>query len=173
MTRLFLSIVLLTASSWAFAQDTSAEARFGNLREAMTEAEFKAAGLDKLSAAELAALDAWLQRKVSTETAVAVEQVRERAREEGRKAVVDENRGFFHFGSTDPIESSIAGEFTGFGKGRQYTLENGQVWEQTDNAQLAGVRRSSPKVSIKPGIVGAWYLRIEGSNSTAKVQRIK
>ena len=63
----------------------------------------QAAGLDKLSAKELAALNAWLQQKVTTETAVAVE----KAKEEGRKEVVEKNRGFFDFGSAEPIELSL------------------------------------------------------------------
>ena len=105
---------------------------------------FKAAGLDKLSAKELAALNAWLQQKVTTETAVAVE----KAKEEGRKEVVEKNRGFFDFGSAEPIESVIVGEFTGFGKGKKYTLQNGQVWEQIEPASLSGVRKTDVSVKI-------------------------
>ena len=164
-----LCLALLAFSAPLPAQQSATS----DLQQQMTESEFKAAGLDKLSPAELSALNAWLQRKVSTETAVAVEQVREQAKEEGRKEVVEKNRGFFHFGSTDPIESSIAGEFSGFAKGKRYTLENGQVWQQTDDARLAGIRRTDPKVSIKPGMMGVWYLRIDGFNTTAKVQRIE
>jgi len=164
-----LCLALLAFCAPSFAQQSAP----ADLQQQMTETEFKAAGLDKLTPAELSALNAWLQRKVSSETAVAVEQVREQAKEEGRKEVVDKNRGFFHFGSNDPIDSSLVGEFSGFAKGKRYTLENGQVWQQTDDARLAGVRRSSPKVSIKPGLMGAWYLRIDGFNTSAKVQRIE
>lgn len=77
MSRLFLSLVLLTAPLAAFAQDASNDARFADLRASMTAEEFKAAGLDKLSDAELSALSAWLTRKVGAETARAVEQVRQ------------------------------------------------------------------------------------------------
>ena len=164
-----LCLALLAFSAPLPAQQSATS----DLQQQMTESEFKAAGLDKLSPAELSALNAWLQRKVSAETAVAVEHVREQAKEEGRKEVVEKNRGFFHFGSTDPIESSIAGEFSGFAKGKRYTLENGQVWQQTDDARLAGIRRTDPKVSIKPGLMGVWYLRIDGFNTSAKVQRIE
>lgn len=139
------------------------------LQEQMSADEFRAAGLDKLSSAELAALNTWLERRVGVETAAAVEQ----AREEGRRAVVEENRGFFHFGSQEPIESTIAGEFTGFGKGRRYTLANGQVWEQTDSARLAGVRRQDIRVRIRPGALGAWWLKVDGYNTSAKVQRVE
>ena len=78
MSRLFLSIVLLTAPLFAFAQEAASDARFADLRASMTAEEFKAAGLDKLNDAELSALSAWLNRKVGSETARAVEQVRQK-----------------------------------------------------------------------------------------------
>ncbi|KAF1689008.1 hypothetical protein CR938_07410, partial [Pseudoxanthomonas taiwanensis] len=41
----------------------AAQSAGSRLREAMTPDEFRAAGLDKLDAAELAALEAWLRRR--------------------------------------------------------------------------------------------------------------
>jgi len=143
------------------------------LEQAMSSTEFKAAGLDKLDAEELARLNAWLDRRVEQQSSAAVAVAVEQAREEGRKAVVDENRGFFHFGSQEPIEASIVGAFDGFGSRKRYTLDNGQVWEQTDSATLSGVRRTNPKIQIKPGAMGAWWMRIDGYNTQAKVQRIE
>lgn len=143
------------------------------LQQAMSAEEFRAAGLDKLSPEELARLNAWLDRRVEQQASAAVAAAVEQAREEGRKEVVEKNRGFFHFGSEEPIEASIVGEFTGFGSRKRYTLDNGQVWEQTDGASLAGVRRSNPKVYIKPGMLGAWWMRIDGYNTQAKVQRVE
>lgn len=132
----------------------------------MTPEEFRAAGLDKLSPDELAALNAWLGRKIDRETAVAAEQAKE--------LVEEENRGFFHFGKSEPIVARMQGEFKGFRKGREYTLDNGQVWRQIDDASLAGVRVDGPAVRINPSIMGnAWYLAIEGYNTRAKVERIK
>jgi len=145
----------------------------GDLQQQMSAAEFKAAGLDKLSPQEMASLNNWLQGKVAAAAADAREQVREQAREEGRQEVIVKNRGFFDFGSKDPIDSTLPGEFTGFGKGRTYTLANGQVWEQTDAAAVGGVRKTDAKVSVIPGISGVWYLRVEGINTRAKVRRVK
>lgn len=88
----------------------------GDLQSQMSAEQFKAAGLDKLSASELAALNNWLQGKVAKEAAVVVEQ----AKEAGRQEIIVKNRGFFDFGSKEPIESSIVGEFKGFSKGRVY-----------------------------------------------------
>ena len=164
--RIPFAILMLAFAPLAWAQQPALTA---DVEQQMTAEQFKAAGLDKLSAKELAALNAWLQQKVTTETAVAVE----KAKEEGRKEVVEKNRGFFDFGSAEPIESVIVGEFTGFGKGKKYTLQNGQVWEQIEPASLSGVRKTDVSVKIKPGVLGNWFMKIDGYNTAAPVRRIK
>ena len=143
------------------------------IEQAMSADEFKAAGLDKLSAEELARLNAWLDRRVAEQTSAAVAAASDQAGEEGRKEVVEKNRGFFHFNSEEPIVANIVGEFDGFRRGKRYRLDNGQVWEQIDTASLAGVRRTNPAVRIKPGLLGAWWLKLDGYNTQAKVQRIE
>lgn len=165
--RIPFALAILALAPMAWAQPSTPLT--ANIEQQMSADEFKAAGLDKLSAQELTALNAWLQHKVVQETAKAVET----AKEEGRKEVKEKNRGFFDFGSAEPIASSIVGEFKGFANGRKYTLENGQVWEQIEPATLAGVRRTDPKVSIKPGLFNSWFMRIDGYNTAAKVRRIK
>ena len=161
--------VLLSLSAPALAQRVVQ----GDLQRQMSPAEFKAAGLDKLNAAELATLNRWLQGKVEAATTEAVAAVREEAREEGRQEVIVKNRGFFDFGSNEPISGVLQGEFRGFGKGRIYVLDNGQQWEQTDATSISGVRKQSPKVSISPGVMGVWYLKVEGVNTQPKVRRTK
>ncbi|MGV8961137.1 MAG: hypothetical protein ACOH1V_12255 [Stenotrophomonas sp.] len=141
----------------------------GELQQQMSASEFKTAGLDKLNPDELAALNRWLQGKVEQASASAMEQ----AREEGRQEVIVKNRGFLDFGSSEPIEAHIVGEFKGLGKGRQFTLDNGQQWEQTEATSLSGIGKQSPKVKITPGVLGAWYLQVDGYNTRAKVRRIK
>ncbi|MCS4234780.1 hypothetical protein ACTUVK_000121 [Stenotrophomonas rhizophila] len=161
--------VLLSLASPALAQRVVE----GDLQQQMSPAEFKAAGLDTLSPAQLAALNGWLQGKVAAVTADARQQAREEAREEGRQEVIVKNRGFFDFGSNEPITSTLPGEFRGFGKGRTYVLANAQEWEQTDGTTLSAVRKTDPAVSITPGVAGVWYMRVEGVNTRAKVRRTK
>jgi len=154
--------ILLVCTPDAFAQTAASQ----GIERQMSPEQFKAAGLDKLSPGELANLNAWLNRTISVETT--------RAAAAAKKKVADDNRGFFNFGSVEPIVGRISGEFRGFEKGRTYTLDSGQVWKQIDEASLAGVRKSNPQVKITPSMVGnAWYLSIEGYNSRAKVQRVK
>lgn len=153
-----LSGALLVVALPSSAQDA--------IERQMTPEEFKAAGLDKLSTQELARLNAWLNRTLDTATT--------KAATEAKKKVEDDNRGFFHFGSADPVKGHMVGEFRGFGLGRQYTLDNGSVWKQVDGASLAGVRLSNPEVTITPGLVGkGWFMAIKGYNTRAKVERVK
>ena len=168
--RLSFALMLLACTPLAWSQQAPLTA---NVEQQMSAQEFKAAGLDKLSAQELAALNAWLQQKVAVETTKAVESAVETAKEEGRNEVKEKSRGFFSFGSDEPINSTLVGEFKGFAMGKQYTLANGQVWEQIEPASLAGVRKTDPEVSIKPGMFNNWFMRIKGYNTGAKVRRIK
>lgn len=136
------------------------------LEEQMTPAQFKAAGLDKLTPQELATLNAWLQGALESEGSKVAALTQDRFE--------TQHRGFLSFGKNDPIDAHIAGDFRGFGKGLIWTLDNGQQWEQTDSASLVGVRRTDPKVRITPSIAGNhWYLQIEGYNTRATVRRVK
>lgn len=167
VSRLFCICLLASAlaPATAFAQRVIST----DLQQQMSAEQFRAAGLDKLSPSELASLNAWLQGTVEQAAA----QVREQALEDGRQEVIVKHRGFLDFGSNEPISATLPGSFNGFGQGRQYTLDNGQVWEQTDTASLSGARGENKSVRITPGLMGVWYLQIQGYNTRAKVRRIK
>lgn len=156
--RASFALALVLACGGAFAQEA--------IERQMTPDQFKAAGLDKLSPQELANLNAWLNHTVQAETA--------KATSNAKKSFENENRGFLHFGSDENFSAHIAGEFHGFAPGRSYTLDNGQVWRQVDDASLSGVHKTDPAVRLSPSMVGnAWYMAIEGYNTRAKVQRVK
>jgi hypothetical protein len=136
------------------------------IQQQMTPEEFRAAGLGKLSADELARLNGWLGRAIEAQAV--------QAAADAKKKVVEENRGFLSFGSDEPIRGTVSGEFRGFARGRSYTLDNGQVWRQVDDASLAGVRLDAAKVVISPSMIGnAWYMSVQGYNTRAKVERVK
>lgn len=136
------------------------------IQQQMTPEQFQAAGLDRLDPEQLDNLNAWLNRTIDAESS--------KAAEVAKKQVKEENRGFLNYPGSEPIRSRITGEFRGFAKGRMYTLDNGQVWQQMDNASLAGVRMDQPEVTITPGMIGNhWFFGVKGYNTKAKVQRIK
>ena len=158
-------LILLCASAVVLAQ-APPPASSVPIEQQMTPEQFKAAGLDKLSAAELANLNTWLNRTIATETT--------KAAEFAAQKVKTENRGFFDFGSEEPIDGRLVGEFRGFGKGRTYTLEDGQVWQQIDDTHMSVRPVSNPDVRIKPAMVGnSWYMAVGKYNTRAQVKRVK
>ncbi len=136
------------------------------IEQDMSAEDFKAAGLDKLTPEELARLNSWLGRRIQTAAVEAETLTKDR--------IEQENRGFLPFGSAEPIVGRMQGDFRGFQRGREYTLDNGQVWRQVDDAALVGVRLTDPGVRITPSKIGrVWYLAVDGFNTRAKVERVR
>jgi hypothetical protein len=72
----------------------------------------------------------------------------------------------------DSVESTIAGRFEGWGPHTQFRLANGQVWQIADGSQ--GTHWiENPKVRVRRGLLGAFYLEVEGSNRTPRVKRLQ
>jgi hypothetical protein len=164
LVSLTLSVLLVgTAHAQQSAQQATSQQP---LQQAMSPEDFQAAGLQKLTPQELKRLNEWLDRRIDVESRRAAELAQDRLK--------SETRGFLNFGSSEPIVSTLVGEFRGFQRGRNYGLANGQQWEQIDDASLVGVRKTDPAVKITPSLVGnAWYLAIDGYNTRAKVRRVK
>jgi hypothetical protein len=70
------------------------------------------------------------------------------------------------------VSSSISGRFEGWGPKTQFKLANGQIWEVEDGSN-ASLWLDSPKISVRKGFAGAYYLEVEGSNRSPRVRRLK
>ena len=157
-------LALLVA--WPLAARAQQAPTATRIEQQMTSEQFRAAGLDRLTPEQLANLNAWLNRTLVVET--------EKAAAQAKQRIEDDHRGFLSFGSSEPVLSSISGEFRGFSQGRRYALANGQEWEQVDAATLAGVRLTDPQVKITPSVAGnTWYMQVGKYGTRAKVRRIK
>jgi len=115
----------------------------GSIQEMMSPEEFRAAGLNKLSAQELQKLDAWLQ---------GYRQVAE------KKAATRAERT-----KLDLLVSRVDGSFNGLTGRTVIRLEDGTVWKQA-NAE----DRFRPKVTDHPGAVVihgifGYKMRVEGT----------
>lgn len=161
-----LAILLVYAAMPAAAQDS-----FSSFEERMTGKEFKQAGLHKLSEDELAALNAWIQARSLAEGEVA-DTDQERV-ENADEANQTDRRGLTESKNDEPIKSRLAGNFDGWKGDTQFELENGMVWQQNDSGSYSVSSRSRPEVTITPGILGSWYLQVDGMNRRVKVKRIK
>lgn len=142
----------------------------------MTFKEFRQAGLEKLSAVELAALNDWIRQHSlgGEEPAFANTTGGSNQRQVYPEGVDPERLGFSDYKGDDvPITARIVGTFTGWNGDTEFELDNGMVWQQTEQG-LLGVRpRENPEVTIQPGFLSSWELRIEGVNKRIKVKRIK
>lgn len=172
MTR-FLIPCLFLAANFAVNIGLQADEGFSSLEEQMTGKEFTEAGLDKLSQAELEALNSWIRKhSLATLAAPAADSTTVAASAAGDS----DQRGFK--GKNDekdrtPITSRIVGEFSGWDGQTVFKLENGMIWAQTDNDKFWVKELENPVAVIEPGLFGSWHLHIEGYDSECKVQRIQ
>lgn len=71
------------------------------------------------------------------------------------------------------ITSTIAGDFQGWGPSSQIRLANGQVWRIIDGSEAVLAPMRNPQVTIKRNVFGTLFLKVEGTNSSAKVRRVQ
>ncbi len=70
------------------------------------------------------------------------------------------------------VSSQIPGRFEGWVAGSRFTLANGQVWQVADGSS-ASYRLNDPKVTVRRGAFGAYYLDIDGANNSPRVKRVR
>lgn len=177
MKRALISVLFLALGTVGLAQS-----RFS---ERLTPAERKSAGLDQLTAEQLAALEGLIQRdhergeqvareKIREEVKAAVKEevraevkaeVKKQTRAEMRKEV-EEQRS-----AETRILSRIQGRFDGWDGTTTFKLENGQVWKQTDTSMMYVKPVDSPAVLIEL-VYGGWRL-YHSTGGWVKVVRIK
>jgi hypothetical protein len=71
------------------------------------------------------------------------------------------------------LESRIAGSIEGWEPNTRFTLENGQVWQVVDGSRAYYGPMSQPKVVVSRGLLGSFYLQIEGVNQLPRVRRVQ
>jgi hypothetical protein len=70
------------------------------------------------------------------------------------------------------IHTSIQGLFEGWRPNERIRLANGQVWQIADDTS-SPLQRRDPKVTVRRGALGAFYLDIEGDNRSPRVRRVQ
>jgi hypothetical protein len=176
-----LSVLFLVAGSSVVVAE--------NIEQAMSPEEFRAAGLDKLSAAELVELNLWLARRGSGETASAAApavpaQAATSSAQPATAPVVDNGPPILAKNrspgaprpvetTVDEVNSRLVGYFEGWRKGTIFKLENGQHWRVIDDRRFEVSSEDSPLVRIKRGFMDSWMMKFGDYNRGARVQRIK
>ena len=72
----------------------------------------------------------------------------------------------------EAIQSRISGEFDGLDYGRTYTLQNGQVWQQTE-FYIWYYYWYAPSVIVYQSHSGSWMMKVEGISHAVRVERIR
>jgi hypothetical protein len=180
MTRT-LKPLLLLVGCFACGVLSAAEEGFSSLEEQMTGKEFSEAGLDRLSQAELDALNGWIRRHslatLATPASASASASGSASTAAAAAAVEDsaeDRRGFKDFeGDRTPITSRIVGNFSGWDGQTVFELENGMIWAQSDKDKFYVKELENPVAVIEPGLFGSWKLHIEGHDSECRVERLE
>lgn len=70
------------------------------------------------------------------------------------------------------IESRVRGHFTGWGPGSRLELENGQIWRIADDSS-ATYDLQAPRAFVRRGLLGSFYLEVEGVPFQSRVTRVR
>ncbi|HEY2394795.1 MAG TPA: hypothetical protein VGH81_02275 [Rudaea sp.] len=134
-------------------------AEFSTLEERMSQAQFHAAGLDKLSPEELKTLNDWLR---GHETVTA-------------QIVTQSGQPLFYpkAAEREVVESRIDGTFSGWLGHSVFRLENGQEWTQAESGAFSNGKYDHPKVRVKPMLMGNWLMYVEPCGCSLRVERTK
>jgi hypothetical protein len=148
-----LIALLLLLATHAQAADTD---DFPGIRALMTDAQFRAAGLEKLSREELEALDDWLIGYTVGEAEV----VRATSEE------VKEAEEAFE------VTASIKPPFDGWDGETVFYLDNGQVWKQRVQGRYQ-YDGDDTRVVIRKGLFGFKVMELVATGQAIGVTRIR
>jgi hypothetical protein len=141
----------------------------------LSPAERAAAGLDQLSEEQRAVLDALVASRsapVAKATRAEVSAVSADDASVPRSARISRSRD--RETESRVIESRLTGPFTGWTGRTIFELENGQRWVQIDDQQYrAHPPRQNPAVQVIPGMMGTYFLRVEGVGARCRVRLLE
>ena len=139
-----LTLAIAIGYSLGSAPGARAQAEPAGIQQAMTPEEFRAAGLEKLTPAELGKLNAWIQGDREKAVKVAEKKVNERAARD----------------KTNLIVSRVDGIWNGIAPGVVIQLEDGSKWKLANSDEHYGGRADHPAVAVwKAGMFG-WKMRV-------------
>jgi len=142
------------------AETESETPAFPGLEKALTPAQYEAAGLSKLDAAERAKLDEFIRAYVSSSNEKVATAAVEKAVKEKKVTVAP----------PQIIQSRIVGPFTGYNERTVFTLENGQRWapSQRDNQYFPKID-SPPVIIVKVPVGYRMYIAGGGAIRVTKI----
>ena len=157
--KILTQSLLLACLSVAAGTSMAAGPDDVDVMQSMSAADFRALGLDKLSDAQIKALGAWIGKYQQQHT-----QACDAAAATASAPAAAE---------TYPLSAHIVGEFHGWSGSSRVILDNGEVWEQIDDAMVTSGRMTNPKVTVTRGLLNSFYMSVEGVDDSVQVRRIR
>jgi hypothetical protein len=148
--RVITGLLILSAVP-AFAL---AEENFPGIEKLMTPEEIQAAGISRLTAVEIKALDDWLVRYTAKQAP-------------DLNVRNDEVRRVF----LEDVETSIVGRFVGWSGKTRFKLANGEVWQQRYGKSF-NTNLMDPKVVLKRTWAGTYELYVIEADRAIGVKRV-
>ena len=128
------------------------------LQDSMTADEFRAAGLEKLSEAELKNLNAWLQGyRATTEKKVTEEVTQEVTQKVTEKVKASRPK-------LDSVVSRVDGTFTGLTGSTIIKLEDGSSWKQANSEDRHRAQITDHPSAYVHRTTFGWRMRIAGTS---------
>ncbi len=153
-----LCMVLCVGLAAGLAAADGKSGSFPGVEALMTPAEYRAAGLEKLTPQERKALDQWLIRYTAEDAPVLLNND-----EEVKQAVQEQE-----------IVSTIVSPFAGWSGNTVFTLANGQVWQQRRQSKYAYTgNAAAPEVRITRNFMGFYSMELLETGTKVLVKRVK
>ncbi len=70
------------------------------------------------------------------------------------------------------VNSTLLDEFKGWNVGTLFRLENGQTWRVIEGKYWSPREDAGKAVSVEPGVLGSFFIRIEGVRQTPRVELV-
>lgn len=160
-------LVMMKKVSWIIALSSliavhatysgAADDGFPGVAKLMSQEEFRDSGLEKLSEAELKALNQWLIRYTAGDAEVLSE-----SNEEVREAK-----------KTYRVEARLGSEFDGWSGETIFKLDNGQVWQQRLTGRYYYRGPANPEVLIRKNWAGFYRLTLVKEGKSVGVTRLR
>ena len=72
----------------------------------------------------------------------------------------------------DVLDTQLVEPFNGWKKGTRFLLANGQTWQALEGEYWSPLKPAGIKASIVPGVLGSFFLEIEGVGPRIRVSLV-
>lgn len=145
---------------------------FPEVKDLMSDDEFRLTGMDKLNPEELQNLKVWLQiyTERDAEFLRSITDIASPLESEVTDVTGKQKVGVLAL--TTDIRSIIPGDFLGWTGNTKFVLANGQVWQQRGKARYR-FKGIDPEVIIRKNILGFYVMEFPSVSRKVKVTRIQ